>query len=103
MPTAPSSRSQTPERDLTHLIKWEYQFDRRSRSWANTIRAQRRDLERILRDSPSLRSFAEGEAMERASPRALEGAEDKSQLVQPLRGVKLPTFENAMTDEISLS
>ena len=39
---------------LAHLLKWEYQSEKRSRSWLSTIRVQRRDLLRLLKDSPVL-------------------------------------------------
>jgi hypothetical protein len=40
---------------LVHLLKWEYQNERRSRSWRSTIDEQRERIKRILADSPSLR------------------------------------------------
>ncbi len=39
---------------LMHLLKWEYQGYFRSRSWIDTIREQRRRLELLLDDMPSL-------------------------------------------------
>ena len=44
---------------LTHLLKWRYQPEARSRSWSDTIREQRQQIELVLEDSPSLRSAAE--------------------------------------------
>src|SRR5919199_1889635 len=44
---------------IGHLLKWEYQRQRRSRSWLATIRVQRRDTLRLLKDNPSLKSFLE--------------------------------------------
>ena len=41
---------------LQHLLKWEYQPKRRTRSWAVTIVAQRDRLQRVLRRNPSLRA-----------------------------------------------
>ena len=41
---------------LGHLLKWELQPERRSRSWFLTIREQRRALRRHLRQNPSLKS-----------------------------------------------
>jgi hypothetical protein len=38
-----------------HLLKWEYQPEKRSRSWRSTIAAQRARTERLFRQSPSLR------------------------------------------------
>ncbi len=42
---------------LMHLLKWRHQPDARSTSWAGTIREQRRQIELIVDDSPSLRPF----------------------------------------------
>ena len=39
---------------LKHLLKWEYQPQKRSKSWINTIQSQREDLEEVLEDNPSL-------------------------------------------------
>jgi hypothetical protein len=41
---------------LTHLLKWQYQPERRGRSWSNTIIAQRRDLAKHLRQNPGLKA-----------------------------------------------
>ncbi len=43
---------------IHHLLKWHYQPSLRSRSWVATLRTQRRDLQAVLDDSPSLRPFA---------------------------------------------
>ncbi len=42
---------------LAHLLKWQLQPQMRSTSWSGTIREQRRQIEKLLRDSPSLRPF----------------------------------------------
>jgi hypothetical protein len=39
---------------LTHLLKWQFQPDRRSLSWVHTINGQRRHIALLLEDSPSL-------------------------------------------------
>jgi len=41
-----------------HLLKWHYQPALRARRRVNTLRVQRRDLEAVFEDSPSLRKFA---------------------------------------------
>jgi len=41
---------------LAHLLKWQYQPERRSTSWRLTINEQRRQLRLLLDDSPSLRA-----------------------------------------------
>jgi hypothetical protein len=42
---------------LTHLLKWEYQPDRRSGSWQGTIMEQRRELRKLL-ESGTLQKHA---------------------------------------------
>lgn len=42
---------------LMHLLKWEYQSNRRSNSWRSTIREHRNRLEDAFADSPSLKVF----------------------------------------------
>ena len=44
---------------LGHLLKWELQPDRRSRSWFCGIREQRRAINLLLSQNPSLRAKAE--------------------------------------------
>lgn len=39
---------------LMHLLKWQYQPEKRSESWRSTISAQRICIETLLEDSPSL-------------------------------------------------
>ena len=40
---------------LTHLLKWQYQPSLRCGSWRSSIRTQRREINLILTDSPSLK------------------------------------------------
>ena len=42
---------------ISHLLKWDLQPAKRSRSWQATIELQRSRIERLLKDSPSLRPF----------------------------------------------
>jgi hypothetical protein len=39
---------------LTHLLKWQYQTDRRGASWEKPIKAQRESIRYALEESPSL-------------------------------------------------
>jgi len=57
---------------LLHLLKWEFQPNRRSKSWEATIRVQRRELLQLL-ESAVLRSHAVAE-FERAYAWAVEDA-----------------------------
>ena len=40
---------------LTHMLKWDHQPERRSRSWENTMAEQRRRAQRQLGENPSLK------------------------------------------------
>lgn len=42
---------------LLHLLKWQYQPQRRSESWLDSITDARTQIELTLEDSPSLRSY----------------------------------------------
>ncbi len=41
---------------LKHMLKWDYQPERRSRSWENTISEHRYRAEKQLRENPSLKA-----------------------------------------------
>lgn len=41
---------------LIHLLKWDHQPSRRSKSWLFTILEQRRKIQRHMKDNPSLKS-----------------------------------------------
>jgi hypothetical protein len=42
---------------MTHLLKWEYKSEQRSKSWRRTMRLQRSELNQLL-DSGTLRNHA---------------------------------------------
>lgn len=65
-----------------HLLKWEYQPQGRSRSWLATIRVQRRDIGRLLKDNPSLESYIE-EALQAAYDNARDLAMGETDLPEP--------------------
>jgi len=44
---------------LGHLLKWQFQPQRRSNSWVATIKEQRRRIIDLLEESPSLQSYLE--------------------------------------------
>lgn len=45
---------------LQHLLKWQYQPARRGKSWELTIKWQRVDFLKVLRDNPGLKSKLSG-------------------------------------------
>jgi hypothetical protein len=42
---------------IAHLLKWQFQPAARSSSWVGTIKEQRRKLNRLLRENPSLKNI----------------------------------------------
>jgi hypothetical protein len=42
---------------IHHLLKWDYQSQKRSRSWEITIKRERNNIEFYLEDSPSLKKY----------------------------------------------
>jgi hypothetical protein len=40
---------------LMHMLKWQFQPNKRSRSWELTVIEQRKRVEELLKDSPSLK------------------------------------------------
>jgi hypothetical protein len=42
---------------LGHLLKWQFQAEKRSSSWLSTIREQRVQIKLLLEDSPSLKPY----------------------------------------------
>ncbi|MEF3366589.1 DUF29 domain-containing protein [Methylocystis sp. 9N] len=64
---------------LTHFLKWDRQPELRSRSWVNSIREQRRRVERQLRKNPGLKSRL-SEAIEEAYEDARDRASTETNL-----------------------
>lgn len=64
-----------------HLLKWKFQPERRkkSSSWERTIKEQRKQIERLLLDSPGLKSKID-EMLPVAYERAVEDAHDETNL-----------------------
>jgi len=62
---------------FTHLLKWQFQAVKRSRSWKNTIMVQRLDIKDLLEDSPSLHHLIEAK-IDKAYEKAKLKAEDET-------------------------
>lgn len=58
---------------MLHLLKWDHQPDRRSRSWAASVREQRRRVVRLLGKNPGLKS-----RLDEALAEAYEDARDEA-------------------------
>jgi hypothetical protein len=44
---------------LLHLLKWDHQTQRRSRSWRSSIVVQRNHVRKVLRKNPGLKPFVD--------------------------------------------
>ena len=75
---------------ITHLLKWQFQPDYRGRGWENTIRTQRRELDELIHDNPSLISCVTDEWYSHAWRRAVENASYET-------GIPERDFPNAPT------
>jgi len=42
---------------IGHLLKWDYQPEKRGKSWRATIREQRREILQLLKENPSLKPY----------------------------------------------
>ena len=69
---------------LMHLLKWQYQPQRRGTSWRMSIRNGRQHIQRLLRESPSLTPQLPA-ILEEEYPPARENAADET-------GLPLTTF-----------
>ena len=61
---------------LVHMLKWDHQHNRRTRSWSLSIKTQRLDLDDVLEGNPGLRPRI-SEAIEKAYRKArVEAAQE---------------------------
>ncbi len=74
---------------IGHLLKWQYQSDRRSKSWRITIRVQREEVQEILQENPSLKPYLE-EAIVKAYDSGLELVLKETPLEEKDLPVKCP-------------
>lgn len=61
---------------LAHLLKWQFQPEHRSSSWNGTLIEQRRQIKRLLQDSPSLKRLLNAELNESYLDAILDAAND---------------------------
>ena len=86
-----------------HQLKWDYQPERRSRSWLLTIREHRRRVQRRLSENPSFVSRLR-QALEDAHVDGRDRALDETGLPDAAIPEVFPyTFDGLMTREIALS
>ena len=86
---------------ILHLLKWQHQPARRSRSWELSIADARNELTEHLADSPSLQATLP-EAVASAYRRARLHAEQQTGLPARMFPAECPwTFDQAMMEELS--
>jgi hypothetical protein len=85
---------------MLHLLKWDHQPDKRSRSWTASVREQRRRVLRQLRKNPGLKSRLE-EALGDAYEDARDEASAETGLPLSVFPVRRP-FEYAEVMERSI-
>ncbi len=83
---------------IAHLLKWKFQPTKRSKSWRATIRAQRSDILRLLRQSPSLRERLVAEIKE-SYQAGMKLAADESGLKRDRFPVGCPFSIEKLLDE----
>ena len=64
---------------IGHLLKWEYQPLKRDSSWVRTIKEQRRQINKLIKENPSLKPFLD-EAKEDAYLGALDLAVEETKM-----------------------
>jgi hypothetical protein len=82
---------------LMHLLKYQYQPQKRSNSWKASIREHRRRLRKLFKDSPSLKQYFQ-EVFQECYQDATELASDET-------GLSLETFpiESPFTPEDTIN
>ncbi|MGK7944186.1 MAG: DUF29 domain-containing protein [Microcystaceae cyanobacterium] len=69
---------------LHHLLKWDYQPQKRSKSWMITIERERNNISDYLEDSPSLRRYLAEEWLKKAYRNARLNAAKETDLEFPV-------------------
>jgi hypothetical protein len=81
---------------LIHLLKWDFQPEKRTRSWALSVKEQRLRLEHVLDDNPELKSRFD-EALARAYQLACVKAADETGLPEATFPEQCPYAEMDIT------
>lgn len=68
---------------MHHLLKWDYQPQRRSRSWQITIQRERLHINRYLEDSPSMKRYLTNEWLDKTYAIAILNAMKETDLEFP--------------------
>ncbi len=83
---------------LLHLLKWQYQPQRRSDSWLDSITDARTQIELAIQDSPSLKSYPI-EQLEESYQKARRQAAKQIEVLISVFPEKCPYFLELVLDE----
>src|SRR2546425_6029941 len=87
---------------LLHLLKWDYQPDKRTRSWALSIKEHRARLQHVLDDNPGLKSRID-EALTRAYQLACIQAANETGLPEETFPAQCPySYTDAVSRQIAV-
>lgn len=84
---------------LLHLLKYQYQPERRGKSWLLTINHQRTAIERLLEQSPSLRRLLDVDNLTKVYLKAVRDAVIEADLERHLFPVVCPYRLEQILDE----
>ena len=84
---------------LVHLLKHQFQPERRGKRWRLTINHQRTAIERLLEQSPSLRRVLDGEELRRVYRKAVRDAVIETDLDAHLFPLDCPYAPVEILDE----
>ncbi|WP_295579455.1 DUF29 domain-containing protein [uncultured Lamprocystis sp.] len=84
---------------LLHLLKHQYQPERRSKSWRLTINHQRTAIERLLEQSPSLNNLLNADVLVKVYGKAVRDTVIETDLEQHLFPVVCPYRLEQILDE----
>ncbi len=84
---------------LMHLLKWQFQADKRTISWKSTINEEREQVHLVLLDSPSLK-YQLTERLQNAYRLALRAAINETGLPKNVFPINCPySLEETLDDE----
>lgn len=83
---------------LMHLLKWQFQPGHQSSSWRGTINEQRRRIQKVLKDNPSLKSKL-SDVIKESYKDAREAAIDETGLKPRVFPAKCPYEPNTILDK----
>jgi hypothetical protein len=84
---------------LLHLLKYQYQPERRGKSWLLTINGQRTAIERLLDQSPSLGGLLDGDQLTKVYAKAVRDAIIETDLDRHLFPILCPYSLEQILDE----